>query len=137
MTTVADPLGTATDNPARSNEVTFMRAPAILFFLRHPGKQADVSVKKSCAWFLARALAPGWRITSAMQAGKRGRSFRSSARIISTMMEKKLKSRMHALTDRVGIAPPGLEKLVADIGAFAQVMPAQWVRALRETEPWR
>ena len=52
------------------------------------------------------------------------------------MVEKELQSRMHALTDGVSIVPAGLGGLVADIGAFAQVMPPEWVRTWRETEPW-
>ena len=38
---------------------------------------------------------------------------------------EELDSRMHALTDRVSIVPAALGNLVADIGAFAQVMPAE------------
>lgn len=49
---------------------------------------------------------------------------------------EELDSRMHALTDRVSIVPAALGNPVADIGAFAQVMPAEWVRVWRETEPW-
>ena len=41
---------------------------------------------------------------------------------------EELCSRMHALTDGVTIVPAGLGNLVADIGAFAQVMPAEWGR---------
>ena len=52
------------------------------------------------------------------------------------MVEKELRSRMHALTDGVSIVPAGLGGLVADIGAFAQVMPPEWVRTWRETAPW-
>ena len=52
------------------------------------------------------------------------------------MVEEELRSRMHALTEGVTIVPAGLGNLVADIGAFAQVMPPEWVRTWRETEPW-
>lgn len=52
------------------------------------------------------------------------------------MVEKELRSRMHALTDGVSIVPAGLGGLVADIGAFAQVMPPEWVRTWRDTAPW-
>lgn len=52
------------------------------------------------------------------------------------MVQQELASRMHALTDGVSIVPAGLGNLVADIGAFAQVMPAEWVRGWRDTEPW-
>jgi hypothetical protein len=78
-TRVADLLDIATENSAHSYEVTFVRTPAILFFLCHPlGKRTAVSIKKSGALFLDLAWAPRWRITSAMsparQAGRRGRS---------------------------------------------------------------
>ena len=53
------------------------------------------------------------------------------------MVQDELGSRMHALTEGVTSVPAGLGNLVAHIGAFAQVMPPEWVRTWRETEPGR
>ena len=47
---------------------------------------------------------------------------------------EELDSRMHALTGGVTIVPAGLGSLVADIGAFAQMMLVEWV--WRDSEPW-
>ena len=51
------------------------------------------------------------------------------------MVEKKSKSRMHVLTEGVAIVPAGLGNLVADTGALAQLMPPEWGREWRDSEP--
>jgi glucokinase len=53
------------------------------------------------------------------------------------MVRAELASRMHALTDGVEIVPAALGSLVADIGAFAQVMPSEWMRAWHDSQPWQ
>ena len=53
-----------------------------------------------------------------------------------SMVQQELSSRMHAPTEGVTSVPADLGSLVADIGAFAQVMPAEWVKEWREAEPW-
>jgi len=51
------------------------------------------------------------------------------------MVEKKSKSRMHVLTEGVAIVPAGLGNLIADTGALAQLMPPEWGREWRDSEP--
>jgi len=53
------------------------------------------------------------------------------------MVRQELASRLHALTDGVDIVPAALGSLVADIGAFSLVMPVEWMKAWRESEPWQ
>jgi len=53
------------------------------------------------------------------------------------MVRRELDTRMHALTDGVEIVPARLGGLVADFGAFAQVMPQEWVQGWREREAWK
>ncbi len=51
-------------------------------------------------------------------------------------VQKEITSHMPALTQGVTILPAALGSLVADMGAFSLVMPADWVPAWRQSKPW-
>jgi glucokinase len=55
---------------------------------------------------------------------------------LAPIVRQEIESRLPALTQGVSIVPAALQGLVADVGAFSLVMPAQWMAQWRNTRPW-
>ena len=56
---------------------------------------------------------------------------------LTPIVLREIESRFPALTAGVRILPAALGKLVADVGALALAVPADWIPAWRQSKPWQ
>ncbi len=65
-----------------------------------------------------------------------GSVWRHHSALLAPLVESEMQSQFPALTEGVQIMGAALDDLVTDIGAFALVMPAEWMPAWRTRQPW-
>lgn len=117
-------------------ETRCKRSPKDLFNAAQAGEpEAQAIVAEAASWF-GRAL---FNVTTTLDLERfviGGSIWQHHGDWLEPLVLKELCSHMPALTTGVTLSPPGLDSLVADVGALYLVMPDTWLPAWRETKPW-
>ncbi|SNS79045.1 glucokinase [Noviherbaspirillum humi] len=107
-----------------------------LFDAARRGEEPARSIAAGAARWFGRAL---YNLTAALDVSvfvAGGSVWANHGDWLGPLAQREIASRFPALTEGVTIVPAGLEKWVADIGAFCLVMPDDWIAHWRETQPW-
>ncbi len=109
---------------------------ADIFTGARQGEPAALARVQEAARWLGRALYNLTAIldTEAIYVG--GSVWRHNADLLSPLVRHEIASRFPALTRGVTVQDATLGELVTDMGAFALVMPADWIADWRSRQPW-
>lgn len=100
------------------------------------GDAAALNVVQEAARWFGRALYNLTAIldTEAILVG--GSVWRHNETLLAPLVQKEITDRFPALTRGVTVQSTTLDELVTDMGAFALVMPADWIADWRVCRPW-
>lgn len=118
-------------------EIRYRRSPEELFNAARDGdQQARAAVADAARWF-GRAL---YNVTATLDIAKfaiGGAIWHYHGDWLEPLVRNELCSHLPALTSGVSLHAPGLDSLVADVGALYQVMPEDWQDLWRSQRPWQ
>lgn len=118
-------------------EIRYRREPEELFNAARDGDQQAHDIVAEAAFWFGRAL---YNVTATLDIGKfviGGSIWQHHGDWLEPLVRTELCSHLPALTSGVSLHAPGLDSLVADIGALYQVMPQDWHTRWRTQRPWR
>lgn len=120
----------------RNLQKRYGRTTAEIFAAAVSGDTISMGIVQEAARWLGRGL---YNLTTALDTRcflMGGSVWRHHAALLAPLLESEMQSQFPALTEGVQIMGAALDDLVTDIGAFALVMPAEWMPAWRTSQPW-
>jgi len=120
----------------RNLQRRYGRTTAEIFAAAVSGDTISMGIVQEAARWLGRGL---YNLAAALDTRcflMGGSVWRHHAALLAPLLESEMQSQFPALTEGVQITGAALDELVADIGAFALVMPAEWTPAWRTRQPW-
>ncbi len=120
----------------RNLQKRYGRSAADIFAAAVTGDTISMGIVQEAARWLGRGL---YNLASALDTRCfliGGSVWRHHAGLLMPLLESEMQSQFPALTEGVRIMGAELDELVTDIGAFALVMPAEWMPDWRIRKPW-
>lgn len=120
----------------RNLQKRYGRSTADIFAAAISGDTMAMGIVQEAARWLGRGL---YNLTAALDTRcflMGGSVWRHHADLLAPLLESELQSHFPALTEGVQIKGAALDDLVTDIGAFALVMPVEWMQDWHTRKPW-